>query len=220
MPSITVRPDPDPETSTFDGFLRCDNATYLTAHDSTTGCTDQSDVAVAVTFAQQNFAGGTTYRVFRSLAGFDTSSIPDTATITSATLSVYANGSAISDTDNDKVNIYAYDAPSSATAITNTDFNKTHFGATWSTEIDITSWNTGDGVANDFVLNSTGLTGISKTGVTWIGAKTSQDESSTTPTGGNSVVIYNADQAGTSTDPTLVVNYSGGGGGLALLGVQ
>ena len=203
----TVFPDPDPETTTFDAkYRRINDADYATAHDAADASSSQ-DAAAEINNVRQDNASKL---IERSIFGFDTSSIPDLDVISAATMTLFAQGQAVNDVDNDNINIYSHSGPASSTSASLGDYNVTKFGSTgWATAIDIgTGWNTSVGAANDFVMNSTGIDGISKTGVTWIGNRTTQDASNTAPSGNNSVACYTADQTGTSTDPTLVITHA------------
>lgn len=148
----------------------------------------------------------------RAIAGFDTSSIDDAATISSAVLSFYGTGQA-NGLGSDDIHICA-STPAADDNIVAADFSQlasTSFGS-----IAYGSWST---VAyNDFTLNANGISNVSKTGLSKFGARLGWDINnsftgswvSTAETRFNS---YLADQAATTNDPKLVVTYSVGGSG-------
>lgn len=196
----TFHPDPSVEVSTFDGFVRNTTGADYAAVQSATDGDVINDTSTGDRGIRNSDVGGS-YSIFRSAFLFDTSSIPDTDSITSATFSLYGTGSASEDVDTDSVSVVA-STPASNTAIALGDFDQ--FGTTkLATDITIASWNTG--AYNDFTLNASGLAAISKTGITKLGARTAKDISATTPTGENYVFTHYADQTGTTNDPKLVV---------------
>jgi len=149
-------------------------------------------------------------KLFRSIFLFDTSSIPDGATITAATLSIYGKASkARNQTNEPSLNIYA-STPASTSALEAADF--TQIGSTpfCDTPISYTNWN--DAGYNDWVLNATGLAAISKTGVSKFGVRDSvYDVGSTSPTwdGANYYLIFrDTTTESASNKPMLVVEYT------------
>ncbi|MEK9207864.1 MAG: hypothetical protein AAB922_05240 [Patescibacteria group bacterium] len=146
----------------------------------------------------------------RFVAGFNTSSIPDTDTISSAILSIYGTGK--NDNMSLSVAVDHRNAPASTSALVASDFDI----AAWdnvkqnSSDITITAFSiTG---YNNFTFNATGNGNINKTGLSWFGVRIAGDISNTAPTWVSAVVGsilgYHADQAGTANDPKLVVEHS------------
>jgi RHS repeat-associated protein len=143
----------------------------------------------------------------RGVFTFDTSSIPDTDVILSATLSIYGStksdeGVAIAP------DINVYDAtPSTNYGFTAADFGL--IGATaLSTAISYAGWSTTG--YNDFALNASGLASISKSGITRLGTRNANyDVANVVPawSGDTSHFItgYLAQEVGTDRDPKLVV---------------
>ena len=146
-----------------------------------------------------------TMLIRRSIFVYDTSSIPDSDTIDSATNSHYIIDSSSSDNDGDDwINIYLATPADPAVLVTG-DYDQVGEVAQ-ATQIDITSIATG--AYKDWTLNATGLGNISKTGNTILGAREGHDVLNSevlTDASGNIVNSRHADTAGTTQDPKLVV---------------
>lgn len=205
----TFYPDPNVETTTCDGNVSVSAAVgWASNHDAATGTVDDSAIA---NYFIARFESGTTYTIYRQFWGFDTSSIPDTDVIDSATLSLYGR-STVDNADT----VTAHIVPTTSTFTTSlatTDFNDfTVDGATDTYgSIAFASWNTA--AYNDFTLNASGIANISKTGITRFGGRQSRDYGDSAshtlaPTGQNLASSFTADQAGTTNDPKLVVVHS------------
>jgi len=152
------------------------------------------------------------YANYRALVGFDTSSIGSSATISSATNSLYG-GSAYNEFATANPDYYTVDGtPNSESAFSTADYAQARYGATSFGSIANGGWSSG--VYNDISLNASGIASINKTGNSFFGWLTSWDFNNSftgtwavTKRGG----INNArgvNQAGDSTDPKLVVVYS------------
>lgn len=143
----------------------------------------------------------------RAIFTFDTSAIPDSDVIISATLSIYGsnkldNGTAISP----DINVYAA-SPASNYNFTASDYGQIGITAQ-STAITYTGWSTTG--YNDFVLNAAGLGNISKTGVTKFGTRNANyDVANVAPAWssntGHFLQGYLAQGVDTSKYPKLVV---------------
>ncbi|HEV7671108.1 MAG TPA: FG-GAP-like repeat-containing protein [Thermoanaerobaculia bacterium] len=143
----------------------------------------------------------------RAIFTFDTSAIPDSDVIISATLSISGsnkldNGTAISP----NINVYA------STPASNYNFTASNYGqigtTAQSTAITYAGWSTTG--YNDFVLNAAGLGNISKTGVTKFGTRNANyDVANVAPAWssntGHFLQGYLAQGADTSKYPKLVV---------------
>lgn len=146
--------------------------------------------------------------LIRGLFPFDTSALPDTDTITSATFSVY--GKTKQDFLSQSV-CAVLGVQASNTAVANSDFqSNAGVSQASSTNITITSWLIE--AYNDFPLNATGLAAISKTGFTNLGIQLTGDNTNTEPSKSSataaSVYNYLSGTAGTTKDPMLVVVHS------------
>jgi len=191
-------------TSTFyssenDGTFLSDNkATYALARDATSaGAIDQGNGNVV-----HNSLISTTYYVRRYITYFDTSSIPDTDTISSATFSVASLAASVS-VNSDSIELVEFTGSNPPVV---GDFDL--FGSTsWGTKT-LASFSSTAGVFNDITLNGTGIAAINKTGTTPVGIRTINDINNVTPTGNNYMRIYVANESGTSLDPKLVVEHA------------
>ena len=233
MPSITVFPDPDPETSTTDGGVArilAEGTGETWANIRSGAGTEASDTKTTLApsgeTSSAGYRGGTTtttwHQNLRSIFLFDTSAIGVGSTINSATLSLFGSSKLDESGSAPSYNIYT-STPNSNTALVSGDYGQ--FG-TVAQATAITQANISTTEYNDWALNSTGLTNISKTGISKFGLRTVFDADNTAPTWGSAqvsrIVLQSADTAGTANDPKLVVIYTlvaGGGGNLTMLGV-
>ena len=206
----TFYPDADPETTSMDGdvFRSGTNETWATMRD---GAGTGDDGAIRNPQINARLETGTSgySTLARSIILFDTSSIPDTDTIDSATMSVYgATDSANNWTIDFAINIYT-STPASNTAIATADYIQV--GTTAQATARVFSAFSASAY-NDFVLNATGLGNISKTGITKFGMRIVHDADNTEPTFEASkdclIKANSADQTGTANDPKLVVVHS------------
>jgi hypothetical protein len=168
---------------------------------------------------QGEFAG--TYIISRIGFIFDTSAIPDTATITSATLYVKSTGGGDgSETTNPANGALVGYTPSSDTAPVAADFLQFNLTRLADTDVTRAAFATGSSYKS-WALNATGLAAISKTGNTKLGIRPSNDFSdATAPTARSYAQGFYAAQTGTADDPYLEITYvdapSGSTGTLAV----
>ena len=162
--------------------------------------TTTSIVTGAVKLAVNNF------EIYRAFLVFDTSSIPNDATITDATLSIYVTAK----TDNDSSSFVLIQTTQAATSsLVLEDFdqcgdlNSPTEGASRVTYSSLTL-----DAYNNFTFNAAGLTWINLTGLTKLGIRNSRDVDNSEPTGLNSFQFFSFEQTGTSQDPKLVINYT------------
>ena len=210
--TTTVYPDPNPETTSMDAVAANRPATaeaWATIHDATSGTVDgTADDTIDTNSPSVNENGTAWTRIQRLITLFDSSSIPDTDTISAATYSLWCinagnNGHTL---NVDMVTC----APASNTAVALGDFNK----ANWGTTLQATSLGVGTFGANQytvFTVNATGLGNISKTAITKFGCRISADTNDVEPTKATvstSINTQHADIAGTDKDPKLVVTHA------------
>jgi hypothetical protein len=202
--TLTAYPDANVETTTFDGYVGFNSpVSYATAHDSASGNTN-NDSATEWDLENGDEGVGSFYEK-RGITLYDTLSLTASASISAATLSLYGH-SMLANASSDSVSIVSATTASN-TAIGNNDYGG--FGTTkFATDITFASWSTAG--YNDFALNASGISNISKTGVSKFGIRTAKDVSSTAPgtSEGNYVQAKSADTASTTSDPKLVVTYT------------
>lgn len=147
----------------------------------------------------------------RSLVFFDTSALTSGATISAAILSVnskgkYSGGGTAPD---------AHIAQGNATAtnaLQNSDYTQTNHGTTSFGSVAYASW-PADGTYADFTLNASGISAISKTGISKFSGQLSWDiANSFGGTWANGrvweIYCYTSKTALTTKDPKLVVTYT------------
>lgn len=188
--------------------------------------TKRNEAAAVFNTDGQNTTGYATVRVrttaitdefqtfFRGGWGWDTSSIPDGAVISSSTVGFIGTevGTDLGDTD---VQIVSLATPANETAMVAADFDPADFGATVFASASVSGINVA-GTSNDnnlFTLNANGIAAINKTGNTYFGARIKWDtDNSFTGTWASSVFTSVgfglAEQTGTNLDPKLTVEYT------------
>lgn len=212
-------PDPTPETTTFDGWARryddpADN-TWDEIHDNAgNGAADDGS---GITNLLHGYTANNLYiNLIRCIYLFDTSAIPDSDTISAATLSIYGSGVDDSSWNNADISANIYQVtPSSTVTIATSDYNLANWSsvAGCDTSIDATAWAAGAPGYFDFELNATGLALLSKTGVSKLGMREATfdapDIDCTTQAGAERQGLqgYFSEQAGFTNDPKLVVTH-------------
>jgi hypothetical protein len=208
----TFYPDADAESTSVDGYLISSVfGTWAGARDATTaggGIADNDTILLV-----RSYKSGANYGIIRSFTLFDTSALGDSDTIDSATVSLQPTGSGDGQDENASVDmVVVQTSPAADTSLTANDYDNLTFTSGGSL-----AWNNfigGDdvGVYQDITMNATGLTWITKTGVTKLGFISSLDLNSTDPTArSNANELCSADQSGTTCDPKLVVESTAGG---------
>lgn len=149
-------------------------------------------------------------RLFRAFMKFDTSAIPDTDTISSATLSIYGYLKQDSTSNTPDSNIYS----GPTTTLATTDYQNA--GTTeLATTISYGSWNAAG--YNDYSLNASGIANISKTGSSGFSMRNANyDVANVAPTWASGIqtgyFARSSATGGTSNDPVLVVEHAAAGG--------
>lgn len=210
--TLTAYPDPHPESTTVDGMVEAIGTvtpTWAALRAGTGGLNVSADNNSIETIARITADGaGGFYRLYRSVYLFDTSSISG-GSVSAATFSIYGQSKSDGLSITPGINVVSSN-PASNTALVGADF--TTLGNTaYSTAISYSSYSTTG--YNNFVLNASGISAISTTGITKLGIKESvYDLGDTTPTSTSDFtsdfIAYLADNAGTSIDPKLVVTYT------------
>lgn len=216
--TTTVYPDANVESTSVDGYVQR-NITPREAFSTLRGGNGTSaNDSGSQDYAVDLFAGSGSSNTYQTLARsiyvFDTSSIPDTDVISSATISICSRSTKIDGLGgNGAIGITAATTASN-TALASSDYqSNTSATRLADSDIDVGSW-AADSTYNNWTLNASGIANISQTSVSKFAAKLGFDIDNTTTglTWSSSGEIlarnYMADQAGTSCDPKLVVTHA------------
>lgn len=199
-----------------DGHIYKSNTSWDGAHDATYG----SGASATATYLLTGPAKSTTnYFIYRSFLPFDTSPIPDDATIVSASLNVYAQSTTNHDNDGDDFITVLHASQSSAASLTTDDFDQVGSINSPSEGIDVSERKDLTNIATakylTFKFNANGQSWISKTGPTKLGLREGHDvvdsaftSLSATDTRYNYLAISSGEFAGTTQDPYLSVTYT------------
>lgn len=168
--------------------------------------TDNSGTALSV-IIQASSTSNQFSEIARAVITFDTSSLTSSASISSAVLSGFGefNGGGLSG-DNDW-----YIAGS--TPATNFNFAASDYAQCQTTSFGkITNASFSTTAYNDVTLNASGVSNISKTGISKFSLQLGADLNNTAPTWSSGAFmeldVSSADHTGTSQDPKLVVTYT------------
>lgn len=183
--------------STSDGYIMQTAASYSSVHGAATGTVYDS---------ANNFAVGQDcpylYGIYRGFVFFDTSAIPDSATIDSANVSLYV-ASDSSDTDFN-VQIQSGQPTYPHDPLVSGDYYYVRYSGSGG----FRNTNTISGVGYwNITVSETGLNWISKSGTTKLCLRSSNDIDETAPTG-NEYVLFNSREQGTSYAAKLYVTYT------------
>lgn len=196
---FTFRSDPDPETTSVDGYLTEGNAVWTTCRNAATATGEVNESGTSLIVGVNN-----TFQLTWSILLFDTSSLSDTNVIAEASLAV-----TVTSIDGGDSGYIVTSAPASNTALVGGDYDSRGSVAQSDAPLALT----GTGVkSQDF--NATGIGNIAKTGVSKFGIRPSDDFDNTEPDNTERADFASADTSGTSSDPLLTVTYADGGGGI------
>ena len=206
-------------TATFypsvgDGSIATTQTTWPAAQGAATGLAVNATGTTATVFTGKNVSNQ--WKIERSFLPFDTSSLPDNATITSASLTLTVSGKQNSFDDGRDYLTLVSASPSSSTTLSSSDFdNLTTTELVASAERkDITSLTTGSPAT--FTLSPSGLATISPTGTSYLALREGHDLENIAPTGAsatlaNGVTFAASESSGATSDPVLSVTYTLGG---------
>jgi hypothetical protein len=185
--------------SSSDGYITANGPAYIDAHDTLTGTVYSN----ALYIGQDK--GITPYYVYRGFLFFDTAAIPDSATITSATLSLYVSSDHSTNDFNATLQTGGSTYPHDPLEIG--DYYYPHYSSNGGSRN--TSEISGTGYWN-VTLNSDGINWLSKIGTSKFALLSSRDISNTAPSGAEYVTVYSSEQ-GESYAPKLYVTYTTSG---------
>lgn len=213
MATLTVYPDPDPETTSVDGFASRTGVdqTWANIIAGAGNSSDASGSAANVVNIQASATANQWATNSRGILLFDTSALTANANISNAVLSLYGNAKLDLLGITPNIDIYT-STPASNTAIVDADYGQTgNVSQTGGNPISYAGWTLS--AYNDFTFDATGISNISKTGVSKFAAKNANyDVAASAPTYTASLIsrinAIMADTAGTSTDPKLVITYT------------
>lgn len=207
--SSTYFPDPDPETTTCDGFVGRGsvNESWATIRSSAGNTVNDSGTDASAPYVLSTSTSNQWGNLRRNIYGFDTSNVTSGFSVTAGTFSPHASG-----IDNTiAVNYCAVQAASASnTALATGDYaNNTGLSLVSDSIL------AGSGLSAgyiDFTLNTSGLSYVNKTGVTKMGCQFNEDRTNSSPTWASAVDsgFSNGDfaeMAGTASDPKLTLTY-------------
>jgi len=182
-----------------DGHLIAWNSSYSVAHDAPDASGVQ-DADTRVLVGQQVSLGSPA--IYRGALFFDTSSLPDTAVITSATLSLYGRSNG-SQTD---FNITVVDGSLLNDPLVAGDYGDLRTQTISGGAFDTAGFSTSG--YNDIQLNAAGMGWISKTVMTKFGLRSSRDINANEPSFTETeYVSFHSNESGGDLGPMLVVSY-------------
>lgn len=208
--TLTTYPDANAGGTTVDGYMRRTgiDETFSTIRGGNGTAADTSSTTILI-----QIIGSTTNnqysRLARGLLTFDTSGLTSGATISAAVFSgaTYNNGNGIGDPD---LHVCVSD-PVNNNSLQESDYERMTSTTSFASVV-YASWDTTQGNYNAFTFNASGISAVSKTGITKLGLKLGWDISNST-TGLSWVAstisnlgIYSADNA--TTKPKLVITYT------------
>lgn len=198
-----------------DGSMYKNGSTWEESHDATSAGGANSTGTVATVRSGATAAGA--YSLNRAFLAFDTSSIPDDAIITDATVYLYVLDKEDSDNDGDDWITIIEGLQASSSTLTTADWvdagdsidNPTE-GINGSDRIDLTSVATG--AYTSFSLNATGQSWISLTGDTQFALREGHDAIDSayvgSPSTANKLLFYTSEYAGEVYDPYIEITYT------------
>jgi len=209
--SATYYPDANPETTSVDGIVTHTDpgATWATfVSGAGTGFNDFVTGTYIASWLVYQFEANKWTTLTRGIALFDSSSLPDGANISAATLSFRGNGKDDPQSNVPTINAFA-SAPASNTVLAAGDFDS--LGSTaFATAMPYADWSTIG--YNDYALNASGMAAISRTGVTKLGLRLSHDVTGSQPTwaaAANTTGMFSFfSEQGDGYKPKLVVTYT------------
>jgi hypothetical protein len=195
----------------YDGTVEFRNASpWDEGHDAVTG-TNVGTTSTNVGANSDEWNGdGTYYDLGRAVVEFATASLPDTATITSATIAMKMTVQNNADNDGNDFCVFTGATPAATTDLTTADYDQVgtiHTPEEHSDRIDITSMSVG--TVYTWTLDASGLAYISKTATTPFGFRMGFDvlDHPSAFSGENKCLFESSDNAGT-VPPLLTVNYT------------
>ncbi|RLC77524.1 MAG: hypothetical protein DRJ03_26715, partial [Chloroflexi bacterium] len=190
-PTITITKTVVITGHVYDGTLYGNSTSYATAHDAASG-TFYDEIQVG----QQIWSGQ--YWVYRGFLYFDTTSIPDNATIDEAKISIEIEDD-LSDTDFN-ITIQNGQPTYPSTPLTETDYNKNYYSGNGG-QLDTSTI----GLPGRYNITLTETGWINKQGMTKLCLRSDRDINDETPTGDEFVIIFHSES---SSPPKIYITYT------------
>lgn len=203
----TFYPDPDSEITTVDGHVTYEASTnWSTTRNATDGTAVNDSSQSLVAEARRGVPGfSSRYSLSRAFLLFNTSAIPDSSTITSASLSLVTESIYVG-SGSQQVAYLVSSNTASTTALGTADYDQ--IGSTSLGQTDGTFGITGD--VEVIPLNASGLSHINKAGITRFAMRAYNDFANSAP-GSDSrftAIFSSSDKPGIQDDPKLIVIHS------------
>jgi hypothetical protein len=194
--------DPDFVGGSADGYVAGGSASWSTARTTSTWYDTGSDVIIV-----GSLKDGANYYAYRGFVLFDSSTIPDAATITAASLTLTVKEDLTSADDCDVQIIKQSWASQNPLSDAN---REAAYDNCLSGTADDSVWRNTSGVVVNTPYTSGALSVAwpSKTGITYYSLRSSRDYAGTTPTGPGRCVLFSARTTTASYRPTLTVTYT------------
>ena len=171
---------------------------FATVRGAASASTAVDDVLVALTSVN-----GSTFRIHRVFLPFDTSALPDNATVSAANLQVYRSDAVATFANADTTTLHVVtQTQASDTSLVQDDFDQVSFTSKGS----INFADTSDGAYS--VITITDMAIISLTGFTKLALLTGRDQGNSQPTGSN---VLGMQSRGDANPPVLTVTFSAPG---------
>ena len=205
--SMTFYPDSDPpgETNSVDGYIfESGNLTWAAIRGAGSGDARDDEVN-GYAYLSAHADANKWASLYRGYHLFDTSSLPDAATLTDATLGLYGHNKYNGLGTPTMRLVPSY--PAGVTALLDADYNQIGTKS-YANEIDYNSWSTTG--YNTFTFNATGLAAIDVTGMGTFGSRLVCDATNSEPTHVPSSPMgfaYYCSEQGAGFNPKLVVTY-------------
>ncbi|MEY2665221.1 MAG: hypothetical protein RLZZ480_326 [Candidatus Parcubacteria bacterium] len=147
--------------------------------------------------------GSGRYRIYRGSMSFDTSVLPDSASITSVSINVYKEPA--NNSGNTHL-VFTSHIPAANTILEKTDWQLSNYGDEFSRGL------LADNRYTTFNFNNTGLNHVNKAGYTVVGEMTEYDFDNVTPPlvpgAAFNASFYSIETSGTDKDPYLEIEYT------------
>lgn len=193
--------DPDYAGDTVDGMIQGQGDSYDTAR-STSYYHETNGTTLTV---GQSGGGESRYNVYRIFVRFDTSGIPDSATVTQVNLKL----TCISDYSSTDFDVQIVKQDWSGQCPISDSNRETAYDNCLSGTADSSIWRNTSGISTNTPYTSGNLSTswVNKTGYTYYSLRSSRDYSATTPTGDEWIQFAATEHTTASYRPYLVVTY-------------